>query len=192
MKTLSGRQKALAWLCGALLAGLALVLFFSLHGDTPRAPVLKDEPVYQNGREGFRFLVPEGWTVVSRGEAPSGKAGQEWTLVEHQLYGVESQTILRVTCVDLPQDADVQDYLTKHWPGATLTPVSPPEPIRVDGVEGTDTLFSLGPKNGPIVHEVYAFRRGGRVYLFTGIFAEEDSRARQQVRRAVESIQWRR
>jgi hypothetical protein len=191
MKTFSGRQRWLVWLCGACLAGLGLVLFVSLRGDRPRAPVLKDEPVYQNAREGLRFLVPEDWTMLARGEAPASATGQEWPLVEYQFHGADSPTVLRVTCIDLPESADIQQYLTKHWPAATLKPLGPPQPFTVDGVEGTATLFNLGPEGGPIVHEVYAFRRGPRVYLFTGIFAADDSRARQQVRRAVESIQWR-
>jgi hypothetical protein len=192
MNTVSGRQRWLVGLSLAALAAAGVAILAAVRRDGPRAPVLGDEPVYQNGREGIRFLVPEGWTQFARGDAPSGKPGEEWTLVEYQLHGAETQTVLRLTCVDLPESADVEQFLAGHWPDATLTPLGPPQPVTVDGVAGTDTLFTLGPKGGKIVHEVYAFRRRGRVYLFTGIFAEDDTRARQQVRRAVESVEWRR
>jgi hypothetical protein len=191
MNSVSDRQRWLAWPCVAVLAGLGIALLAGGCSGGPRAPVLKDEPVYQNPQEGLSFEVPEGWTQFARREAPSGKATEEATLVEYQLHGADSQTVLRVTCIDLPKSADVQQYLTKHWPDATLTPLGPAEPITVDGVEGTDTPFTLGPEGSKIVHDIYAVRRGGRVYLFAGIFAQDDSRARQQVRRAVESIRWR-
>jgi hypothetical protein len=192
MNIAPGRQRWVVGLSLAVLAAAGIAILAAALRDRPRAPVLGDEPVYQNSREGIRFLVPEGWTQFARGEAPSGKPCQEWTLVEYQLHGTETQTVLRLTCVDLPESSDVQQFLAKHWPDATLTALGPSQPITVDGVAGTDTLYTLGPKGGKIVHEVYAFRRGGRVYLFAGIFAEDDSRARQQVRRAVESVQWRR
>ena len=38
--------------------------------------------------------------------------------------------------------------------------------------------------------ETVAFRRGGRVYFFHGLFGPTDAKARDQVRRAVESTIW--
>jgi hypothetical protein len=40
------------------------------------------------------------------------------------------------------------------------------------------------------IREVAAFQRGDKTYLFTAVFASSDTKARDQVRRTIESIIW--
>jgi hypothetical protein len=156
----------------------------------PRAPALQDDPVYQNNREGFRFLVPDGWTQSARGEAPSGPATQEQMLVEYRLIGAEQPAAFRVTLVDLPAGTDLEGYFKTRWPAESWTSLTAAEPLEVDGRPGTHAAFASKEASAEQLQEVFAFQRGERAYLFVGLAAPTDTKARQQVRRAVESLHW--
>ncbi len=79
---------------------VGLVLLFSGCRSRPRAPLLRDDPVYQNDREGFRFLAPEGWTQSSRSEVPPGKITKELSLVDYRRKTGKGASFL-VTLADL-------------------------------------------------------------------------------------------
>ena len=164
---------------------------FVIGCSGPRAPALKDEPVYQNSREGFRFLVPEGWTQYARGEVPPGKVQDERILVEYKLLTSEKPAALQVTRLDRPESLSLDDCLSacsfgiENWRRK-----SPPEPLAINGVEASRVVFISRLDKEEETREVVVFRRGERVYFFTGIFPSSDSKAREQVRRAVESIIW--
>src|SRR5689334_14831576 len=89
--------------CAALLAGC---------NSRPRAPALRDDPVYQNDREGFRFLAPEGWTQSARTEVPPGKVKTETPLVDYRRTKGEGRAALRVSLADLPESTDLESYLS--------------------------------------------------------------------------------
>jgi hypothetical protein len=165
------------------------VLALAGCGGSPRAPALENGPVYQSTREGFRFLVPDGWVQVARGELPPGTVADERMLVEYRLLG-DQPVALRVTAVDLPPSEDLVAYLTRQLPGEGWRPSAAPEECAAGGVTGTHTAFTGHEGGQPTTREVYAFRRGGRVYLFVGVFAATDTKARQEIRRAVESLSW--
>src|SRR6516162_1803979 len=81
-------------------------------GDQPRAPSLQNEPVYQNSREGFRLLVPEGWTMHARGELPSGQLDRERMLVSYELLQTDKPATFQITAADLAADTDLKKYLS--------------------------------------------------------------------------------
>src|SRR5207249_7528635 len=95
------KRQRLAWvlvgLTALLPAGLLVAWLSAGWGSLPRAPALIDEPVYRNAHEGFRFLVPEGWTVHSKGEPPPGRADKERLLVNYQRYGGDKPAQFEVT-----------------------------------------------------------------------------------------------
>jgi hypothetical protein len=171
------------------LAALALLALAGCRPG-PRAPALHDEPVYQNGREGFRFLVPEGWTQHALGNPPAGPAAQEEMLVEYQFLTSEKPAVLRVALIDLPPADRVEAYLARSLAADGWREKSPADACEVDGVAGTHAVFVQSKGTEETTREVFAFRRGGRVYLFSGIYASADAPARQQTRRAVESLRW--
>ncbi len=174
------RAAAAGWCAVALLAGLASC------STRPRAPALENAPVYHNAREGFRFLVPEGWTQQSRAEFPPGPAEKERLLVAYRFAG-SSVALFEVTLIDLAESADLAAYLGRPSFGASdWKPASPPADVACGGRTGRRLVFASGHLN----REVVAVRRGERVYLFTGLVAAEDGRARQELRRAVASILW--
>jgi hypothetical protein len=170
---------------------LALVVL-ALAGceRTPRAPALTNGPVYQSTREGFRFLVPDGWTQVAHGEMPPAPVRDERMLVEYRL--VADQPVgLRVTAFDLPESEDLAAHLSQQLPeGGTWKLSTGPEACEAGGVAGTHLAFTGREGGQESTRDMHAFRRGGRVYLFTGVFAPTDTKARLEVRRAVESLSW--
>lgn len=156
----------------------------------PKAPALIDEPVYQS-EEGFRFLVPEGWIMAARATVPPGPALKERLLVQYRRSSGDSNAILEVSLIDLPDDTDVADYLTNpSFSAHQWKQRGKAEPIEAGGERGTCYRF-LAPIDGKeLAKEVTAFRRGGRVYLFTALFSPKDSSAPQQVRRSIGSLEW--
>lgn len=173
----------------AVLGATALVAAGCSRG--PHAPALVDEPEYRNSQAGFRFLVPTGWTQVARAETPPGPAPEERLLVEYKLLNSDRPAGLQVACVDLTPDRDLETYLagpsfgTDHW-----RILEPPENLSVNGVGATRCLLAPAGQRTDQVREVVAFRRKARVYLFNALYTTGDSKARQQVRRAVDSIVW--
>jgi predicted Zn-dependent protease len=177
----------------ACRTGLFLWCAFSLLGcrSGPRAPALGDEPVYNNSREGFRFLVPEGWTQSARGEAPPGKVQDERMLVEYKLLTSDRPAALQVTVIDRPESTSLEGCLSacsfgiENWRRK-----SPLEQLTINEVAASRIIFTSRIDNEETIRDVVVFRRGERVYFFTGIFPSTDSKAREQVRRAVESVIW--
>jgi hypothetical protein len=174
------------------LAGLALGLaFLGGCGETPRAPPLRDDPVYQNDREGFRFLVPEGWQQRISGDVP-GKADRERPLVEYRpIKAGEGPGSLRVSRIDLPPSADLggqvaaPSHSVEKW-----VPVTAAEETAVGGQKGVRYSLTGRLGKGKLAKEVVAVRRGERVYLFTVIFEPKDNDAREALRRIIGSVTW--
>jgi hypothetical protein len=176
------QQAALVLVGLALLAGC---------GSRPRAPALTNEPVYQNSSEGFRFLVPEGWVQTGKAELPPGTVDPEQMLVEYKQLTSEFPASLEVTAVDLPPSTNLSIYLADRLrkPGRWRQRAGA-EQITVGGVSATRMSFSYTADKEEQVREVVAFRRGQRVYFFSGTFVAKDERAQQQVREAVNRISW--
>jgi hypothetical protein len=170
------------------LAGLA---WLAGCNAGPRAPVLKDEPVYQNDREGFRFLVPPGWIQRAKGELPPGRLTRESLLVHYARPDAGPAALLEVTAADLPESADLAaEAATPSFGVKSWRVAGPAESIDVGGVPGV-RIRCAGTLDGTeMTKEVVAVRRGERVYFFTAMFATADQAARDQVRQAVASTIW--
>jgi hypothetical protein len=168
-----------------------MVLLFSTGcSRTPKAPVLRDEPVYQNLAAGFRFEVPEGWKQVAKGELTSD-ARQERLLVEYKVVASNQPAGLQVTAVDLPGSTDLQKYLTGPSFGIeSWQATGKAETIEVQGAEGKRFVFEARPRTEETSREVVAFRRQERVYLFNSVFKSDDTKSRDQVRNAIKSLIW--
>ena len=124
-------------------------------------------------------------------EAPPGRLEQEALLVEYKLLNADRPAALRLTLMDLPEAAPVESYLAAALPSAEgWQRAGKTEPVEVQGRQGTRITFTLRQDKGQTIREVVAFRRGERVYFFTGVFDTSDTNARQQIRRVVESVEW--
>jgi hypothetical protein len=170
---------------------LALVALALGCDERPRAPSLQNEPVYQNSREGFRFLVPQGWTLHARGELPSGKLDRERMLVSYELLQTDKPATFQVTAADLAAETDLIKYLSGMAFGITDWQVKlPVEDLDNDSQHGRRYTFARASRGSPEIREVVVFRRGERAYFFSAMFPKSDAKAREQIRRAIESLVW--
>ena len=157
--------------------------------DRPRAPALTDDAVYADGRAGLRFVVPEGWVMGMRTVPPPGPLDKPVQLVRYQSPNPAKAADLELLAVDLPAGDDVGKYLAEHLAGGRKWAAGPVQPLTVNGAAATRYEYTAAGSH-PMRREVTAFRRGGRVYLFTTTFGAGDTDVRDQSRRAVESVVW--
>ena len=157
----------------------------------PHAPVLRNEPVFQSSREGLRFNVPDGWIQHTRADIPPGKVDKERLLVAYrQSEDAPIGADLEVSLIDLPPDADLAAYLAAASHGAARwQSAGKPEELSMNGEAALRYVFTASRDR--MFKEAVVFRRQERVYFFVGLFAASDKQARQQIRRAIESVTWR-
>ena len=180
-------RTALRW----LIVALGLPALAGCH-SSPAAPALSDSPVYRSESEGFRFLVPEGWTQLSNSTLPSGKLDGEVFLVRYRLISSEAGALFQVLCM-----TDSAADLVKHHAGPSFRAqewdvVQPPEAVAVNGVDTERLLYKTLVDKKEMTKHVTCFRRNGRVYSFVGLYYPTDDIARQQIERAVDSVIWER
>jgi hypothetical protein len=175
---------------GQLLGAITCILGLGCNGQ-PQAPVLRNEPVYENETEGFRFLTPDGWRQHAKVNVPPGKLEKERLLVQYVRISSEKGASLDVSMADLPATTDLAQYLAGPSGGVkSWRQKSPVESRQVGGVPAERFTFTGRMSKEDAIKEVVALRRGERVYFFTAYFAPGDTKAQQQVRRAVESTLW--
>jgi len=137
----------------------------------PQAPALRDEPVYENAQEGFRFLAPENWTQHARAALPPGKVDKERLLVGYRRDEAGKSALLEVSRADLPESTKLTDYLSgpafsaRQWKAK-----GPPEELEINGVRAVRNVFLTGAGKKEEVREVVTFRRGERCYFFSGLY----------------------
>jgi hypothetical protein len=178
---------------GGRRAGMMLLVVVLLGWGCqpkPKAPALIDDPVFQTN-EGFRFLVPEGWIMAARGNVPPGPIEKERLLVQYHRVQGDSQATLEVSLMDLPEDTDLTAYLSgPSYSVSRWELKGKPESIEGGGRTGTRFRVSGSTKSTEMAKEVTVFRRGGRVYFFTLLYAPKDPTAPEQVRRAIGRLEW--
>ena len=172
---------------------IALALLTCLLGcdSRPKAPVLRDAPVYENDAEGFRFLVPKGWIQTASAVLPPERLEGEVVLVTYRMRTSEKTALVEVLCFDR-ENVDLQQYHAEPSHGvADWRIVSPLSQRTIHGMPAEHCLYRGTIEKEVICKEVYAFRRGARVYSFIAFYWESDQNAREEVRQAMESIVWR-
>lgn len=175
----------------ALVLLPACLLALPACESKPRAPALRDEPVYQNSQEGLRFLVPEGWTQFVSAEIPPGKLDQERMLAGWRRAAADKAASFEVSLIDLAADADLTTHLSRGSHGVSRwLPKGRPESLEINGHAATRTTLTGRAGKDDLTREVVAFRRGGRVYFFAGIYPPADGKARDEARRAASSVMW--
>jgi hypothetical protein len=159
--------------------------------STPHAPALRASPVYQNDSEGFRFLVPDGWIQTANTILPPGELTGESFLVCYRMRTPEQGATLQIECLQESETLDLEkhhaaaSYRVKHWQAA-----KPKQEIEINGVKAQRLVYTARIEGRPMTKEVVCFRRNSRVYSFVGLFWSNDDKAREQIRRAVQSTIW--
>lgn len=168
---------------------LCAVLLGGCH-PKPKAPALLDEPVFQSD-EGFRFLVPESWIMAARATVPPGPLDKERLLVQYRRTIGDTQATLEVSLADIPEDADLAEYLSgPSFSASRWKPSAAAESLEAGGRTGSRYRFTARVNGAELAKEVTAFRRDGRVYFFTLLYSPQDATAPEQVRRAIGRLVW--
>lgn len=158
----------------------------------PSAPELRNSPVYRNAQEGFRFLVPDGWTQSASANLPAGDLETDLFLVRYSVTSAETDAQVQVLCFqDRQGDAEFAKYHAEPSFGVEKwTLKEGPVEETVGGRPGTWLYLTGKAKNREMGKEVLCFRKGDRVYSFVGTFWTSDKKARQAMHRAFESVLW--
>ncbi|MFO0841896.1 MAG: hypothetical protein U0797_05775 [Gemmataceae bacterium] len=157
----------------------------------PRAPALTNDPVFVSEQEGFRFLAPDDWSQGVRGDIPPGKADKERPLVEFSRMSGGPPASLRVSLADLPPSTDLAAYLAgPSFSAERWAPTEAAVDAPVGSASGVRYAFKARVGKGEMVKEVVAVRRGERVYFFTALYTPKDTEVREQLRRVVGSVVW--
>ena len=175
------------------LAALALAALLAGCSPRPRAPALmQGEAVYVNAQEGFRFLPPPNWTMSQRAEVPPGKLTEERELVAYHLLAGDEVASLDVTMEDVPESEDLAEVIRERRLAADWKPVGSVESLEVGGRPAARGAYQARklPDGAATVKEIVVVRNKGRVYFFTGVFPADDAKAREQVRKSVETLSW--
>jgi hypothetical protein len=158
----------------------------------PSAPSLTDAPVYQNNREGFRFLVPDNWTQRASAALPAGTLEGEVLLTQYSMKTAGAGAALEILCFESTQTDDLQAYHAGPSHGSQQwESLAPAESLDVNGTKAERFAYQARISDKDMIKEVVCFQRGSRVYNFIGLFWATDDKAREQMRRAVGSVIWR-
>ena len=179
MKTIRiGMRRSILLFAFLLLVGCA---------GRPKAPVLGHDPVYRNSHEGFRFVAPEGWAQTASANFPSDAMDKERMLVRYEGRTGDSSAILEVSCINLPETTDPSSILDAPSHGVSRWKRDgTAQSIEIHGQPATRYAY----RSGKTAKEVVLFRRGGRGYFFTSVYAADDLKSRDLIRQAVESVVW--
>ena len=156
----------------------------------PAAPVLDNDPVFVNRGEGFRLLIPEGWSQAIKTNLPPGVLEKERTLVLYRAFD-KNPASFEVTCIDLGEDADIDVYVTsRKRSGAGWTRSAEKEKVTVDGREGNRYYFQATVRGQPTSAEVVVFQKAKRFYFFSGYFPKGDLIRQKQIRQFLADLSW--
>ncbi len=159
--------------------------------SAPRAPLLRDSPVYHSESEGFRFRVPEGWSQSTNSVLPPGDLPGDTFLTRYQVKTTEGGASMQIICCN-----DVAtDQLEKHWSGPafgvkTWKLEEPLANVKAGPVAGERIVYSGLIGNKTIIKHVTCLHKNKRLYSFVGLYRQNDVFARQQIERALDSLIW--
>jgi hypothetical protein len=157
----------------------------------PSAPPWDRGPVFREGREGFRFSVPDGWTQTVRGAVPAGKIASERVLTEYKCMTCARPSVLQVSVADVPLESPLTEYVLKNTlTGEKWQKSAGPEEFTINSEPAVRITYVQREGKAEGFKEIVAFRRGERVYFFKGFYAGTDPKARTALRAAVDTIVW--
>jgi hypothetical protein len=172
-----------------MLAGLALAALLAGCSPRPRAPALmQGEALYVNAQEGFRFVPPPNWALHARAEWPAGRIEEERLLVAYRRVAGNQVTRFEVTMVDVAESVELAELIVAHSDG--WKPEGRVEALEIAGRPAARGAYRSRTANPPEIKEIVAVRKGERVYFFIGLFAADDSKGRDQVRKSIETLSW--
>ena len=157
----------------------------------PQAPAIRNSPVFQSPSGGFRFLVPERWRQSANASIPPGPIDRPLMLTRYQVATTSKGASLEVLVMDSDDTTDFLEYHRGPSFGIREWAVEEsPSSVTIDGADGTQMFLSGQLQGIHLGKEIVVFQRGNRSFHFIGLFSKKDLNARQQIRRAIESLVW--
>ena len=152
-----------------LLVSTSLVGLMATAGcdSGPRAPVLRDSPVYQNNREGFRFLVPDNWVQSASAVLPKEELEREVILVQYRMRTANVGATLEVLCFDETEPSELDEYHRKPSHGQNWKSTDSPAEIEINDVAAVRMTYGADvdgrkmgiPEDRPADILIYRSRR---------------------------------
>lgn len=160
-------------------------------GERPRAPALRDGPVYRHRQLGFRFMVPDGWNQTASADVPPGAIDQELCVTQFRVPASGPAT-LEVLCFDPSYAPNLDKYHADPSHGVSDWQLDgEPRETKVGELAGRKLAYRSSGRGGvAMVKEATCFTRDERVVCFIGLAPESDVRAREQLQRAVRTLVW--
>src|SRR5262249_48765297 len=113
----------------------------------------------------------------------------ERLLVEYKSFLNDKSATFDVSMADVPEErsltACIEGRAEEGWRSTGAV-----EQLQVGSQPAARGSFTMTVGIETTCKEVVAVRRGRRVYFFTSVFAPDDTRARDEVRKAVASVSW--
>jgi hypothetical protein len=115
---------------------------------------------------------------------------EERLLVAYRRGAAGKVATLDVSLADAPESEELAVLVKGHGAATGWKLAGPIESLEIGGRPAARGAYQTrGPAPGEI-KEIVVVRNGGRVYYFTGIFASDDEKSREQARKAVETLSW--
>jgi hypothetical protein len=128
--------------------------------------------------------------MIARADLPRGALTKPIILLTY-LYNQGQSAEFQLMAVDLPDDADLAQFLAEHQIGSSLWVVSPaPETVVINNESAIRYSMVRGTGKSEARREATVFRRGGRVFFFIVTFSITDTERRDQARKSIESVSW--
>jgi len=131
---------------------------------------------------------------MSRGELPPGKLEKVRTIANYNRLDGETPAGFQASAADTVGSEALRETLATD--GTEGKPVwnshAPDEEIRAGGAKATRSMFHTGTgrEKGTRIRDIYIFERGELIWMFSGMYDLGDSQARDTVRRAIDSLEW--
>ena len=156
----------------------------------PYAPALTDDITYENSA-GMRFVVPERWSVTAKSNIPDPLPDHPTRLAAYR----NPQNVkagLDVYVANLPSEMSLDDYLKANPIGPRNWKIlAPAEELQVNGTPATRTLYAIRPgQKQTDSREIVAFRHNDVCFFFLLEHTSDDTKSREQARRAIETTRW--
>ncbi len=157
----------------------------------PRAPLLRDSPVYHSESEGFRFRVPEGWNQSANSVLPAGDLPGDIFLTRYQVKTTEGGASMQIIC----SNDKAVEQLEKHWSAPAFgvvewKVVESLQKVKAGPIAGERIVYSGQQGGKTLMKHVTCLHKNKRLYSFVGLYWEHDAAARQQIERALDSLIW--
>jgi hypothetical protein len=169
--------------------GVAMLMTTGLR-PRPHAPQLRNDPIYQNRNAGLRFRVPEGWIQYANADFITGQAAKERLLVAYRAPDSRAAE-LEVSYMDANETEILEEYLAKASNGVSQWRQVGKEESLSGAGPATRLIFAGASARDKLIKEIVAYRRGAKTFLVSGYFAPNDREAREQIRHAIETVEWR-